>query len=379
MKILIAGAGIGGMALAALLRQRGITTEVFERAPDFNHSGYMISLYPTGSRIFHGLGLMDEFRRISTRMGSYTVCNGHGETVHSYNMGEMLDQYGYPGTLMRGELLGLLRTRCADVPIHFNTKVESFEEREHEVVVRLSDGTKKRGDLVVGADGIHSTLRRQLFGDQPDHDTGWGCWVWTAKNSSRPKSAITEYWGTSRLVGVYPVQHGFGVIGAGPTKLIGPDAMGSDGRRLKGYLSTFGPAIDDLLTELPENLAELFWWKLSDFRSDRWSKGRAVLMGDSACAFLPTAGVGASMALESAAVLADELSRTDAKFIPGALDHYEKRRKKRAEAFQTDSRKMASLMATEFLPMAWGRDQLMKFYTLDMLAKNIFKSLSDPI
>ncbi len=102
-------------------------------------------------------------------------------------------------------------------------------------------------------------------------------------------------------------------------------------------------------------------------------------MGDAACAFLPTAGVGASMALESAAVLADELSRTDAKFVTGALDHYEKRRKKRAEAFQQDSRKLASMMTVESLPMAWGRDQAMKLYTLDMLAKNIFKSLADPI
>ena len=103
------------------------------------------------------------------------------------------------------------------------------------------------------------------------------------------------------------------------------------------------------------------------------------MLGDAARAFLPTAGVGASIALESAAVLDDELSRTDARFLAGALARYEERRKERAEAFQADSRKLASMMMIESVGMSWGRDQLMKFYTLDMLAKNIAQSLAKPI
>lgn len=85
------------------------------------------------------------------------------------------------------------------------------------------------------------------------------------------------------------------------------------------------------------------------------------------------------MALESAAVLDDEPGRTDAHYLPGALSRYEKRRKQRAEKFQQDSRKLASMMAIESAPLAWGRDQIMKFYTLEMLAKNIARSLADPI
>ena len=103
------------------------------------------------------------------------------------------------------------------------------------------------------------------------------------------------------------------------------------------------------------------------------------MLGDAARAFLPTAGVGASIALESAAVLDDELGRTDARFLAGALARYEERRKERAEAFQADSRKLASMMMIESVGMSWGRDQLMKFYTLDMLAKNIAQSLAKPI
>ncbi len=164
------------------------------------------------------------------------------------------------------------------------------------------------------------------------------------------------------------------MVGAGPTKTLGPGAVGRDGRKVREYLGVIGPKIADLVSAIPDDLGELFWWRLSDYRCEQWVSGRVALLGDAACAFLPTAGVGASMALESAAVLNDELSRTDAKFLPAALGHYERRRKRRAEAFQDDSRKLGSMMMLDSAPMAWGRDQLLHFYTLEMLAKSITKA-----
>lgn len=379
MKIIISGAGIGGLALAALLRQRGVEAELFERAPNFGHSGYMLGLYPVGARVLHGLGLMEAFRAISAPFVTYTVCNGHGEPIHAYEIGAMMDRFGYNGCLMRGELLRLLRTRCADVPLHFGTAVTGYAENDEEVTVTLSDGSTRTCDLLIGADGIHSAVRREMFGTHPDHDTGWGCWVWIARSTRRPETDTTEYWGAGRFLGVYPIRGAVGVVAAGLAREIGPEAIGHDGRKVKAHFAPMGTAIADVMAELPDDLGEVFWWPLSDYRSAHWVKGRVALLGDAACAFLPTAGVGASMALESAAVMADELSRTDARFLPGALERYQKRRKSRAEAFQQDSRKLASMMAVTSAPMAWGRDQLMKFYTLDMLAKTIAKSLADPI
>lgn len=379
MKIIIAGAGIGGMALAALLRQRGATAELYERAPNFDHSGYMLGLYPIGVRVLHGLDLIDGFSAASEAMASYTVCNGHGEEIHTYELGPMLDRFGYSGGLMRGELLALLRTRCADVPLHFGTSVTGVEEKGDKVLVTLSNGGQADCDLLVGADGIHSTVRRTLFGEATDHDTGWGCWVWIVRGSPRPPTAVREHWGAGRFLGVYPVKGGLGIVAAAPTRLMGPEAVGRDGTKVKAHFSALGPSVADLLDALPDGLGETFWWKLSDIRSRHWVKGRVALLGDAACAFLPTAGVGASMALESAAVLDDELGRTDARFLPGALARYEARRKPRAETFQDDSRRLASMMMIESTELSWGRDQLMKFYTLDMLAKNIAESLAKPI
>lgn len=379
MKIIISGAGIGGLALAALLRQRGVEAELFERAPNFDHSGYMLGLYPVGARVLHGLGLMDDFLAASVPFVGYTVCNGHGQEIHSYRLDAMMEQFGYSGCLMRGDLLRLLHSRCPDVPLSYNTAVTGYEEAGDTVAVTLSDGTTRTCDLLVGADGIHSAVRRTMFGAHPDHETGWGCWVWIARNTPRPETSTTEYWGAGRFLGIYPIKGAVGVVAAGPTGEIGPEASGRDGRKVKAHFAPMGAAVADVMAELPDDLGDVFWWNLSDYRSPHWVKGRVALLGDAACAFLPTAGVGASMALESAAVMNDELSRTDARYLPGALERYEKRRKVRAEGFQEDSRKLASMMNVTSAPMAWGRDQLMKFYTLDMLAKTIAKSLAEPI
>lgn len=379
MKIIIAGAGIGGMALAALMRQRGIKAELYERASSFEHSGYMLGLYPIGARVLHGLDLMNEFLSASEKMATYTVRNGHGKTMHTYELGPMLDGFGYSGGIMRGELLALLHRRCADVPLRFGTSVTGFEEKGDRIEVRLSDGSTNDCDLLVGADGIHSAVRRQLVGELPDHRTGWGCWAWVVRDTARPPTAVVEHWGAGRFVGLYPIKGGLGVVAAAPARLIGPAAVGHDGARVKAHFAALGEGIADVMSVLPDDLGRTFWWQLSDVRSKSWYRGRTVLLGDAACAFLPTAGVGASMALESAAVLDDELGRTDARFLAGALERYERRRKPRAEAFQDDSRKLASMMMIESTELSWGRDQLMKFYTLDMLAKTIAQSLAEPI
>ncbi|MPZ35090.1 MAG: NAD(P)-binding protein [Rhodospirillales bacterium] len=379
MKIIIAGAGIGGMALAALLRRRGVTAELYERAANFDHSGYMLGLYPIGARVLHGLDLIDDFFATSERMETYTVCNGHGQEIHSYELGQMLDGFGYSGGIMRGELLTLLRKRCEDVPLHFGTSVTGFEQAGDKVEVKLSDGSTNRCDLLVGADGIHSAIRRQLAGELPDHETGWGCWVWIVRDTRRPPTAVVEHWGAGRFLGLYPIKGGLGVVAATPTRIMGPNAVGGDGARVKAHFAVLGEGIADVMAALPDDLGQTFWWQLSDVRAKSWHQGHVALLGDAACAFLPTAGVGASMALESAAVLDDELGRTDARFLPGALARYEMRRKPRADSFQDDSRKLASMMMIESTELSWGRDQLMKFYTLDMLAKTIAQSLAKPI
>jgi 2-polyprenyl-6-methoxyphenol hydroxylase-like FAD-dependent oxidoreductase len=115
---------------------------------------------------------------------------------------------------------------------------------------------------------------------------------------------------------------------------------------------------------------------MADCRSKTWSNGRTVLLGDAAAAFLPTAGVGASAAMDSAAALADELSRADAKHMHYALELFEKRQRHRVETAEKNSRDLSKLMFINSAPGAWARDKLMEFYTLKHLIDDISKVMS---
>lgn len=383
MRILIVGAGISGLALAALLRQRGLSPLVVDRAADFAEAGYMLGLFPMGNRVLHGLGAFDAFLARSEPMDTYEMRNGHGERMQSFDIAAALGRFGVTRQLSRADLLEVLRGAGADVELRMGTKVTGIVEHGEEVEALAGAASLGRFDLVVGADGIHSSVRRFVAGDTEMKPTGWGGWVWWAPSAAAPHRTVTEYWGAGRFVGIYPIRDRIGVIAAGPEDEIGGAALerggGSPARHLAALFGEYRGIARAPFEAMPSDPSSMFFWRLEDCRAERWSRGRVVLMGDSACAFLPTAGVGASMALESAAVLADELGRTDARGLPLALAHYETRRRKRAEGAQTASRRIAQLMFVKSTPVAWGRDQLMKFYSIEEFAREIEKSLSEPI
>lgn len=128
----------------------------------------------------------------------------------------------------------------------------------------------------------------------------------------------------------------------------------------------------DVLKTLDRS-APAVYWPMADIRSDIWSRQRTVLLGDAVAAFLPTAGVGASAAMDSAAALADELSRAGRTHMGYALSLYEKRQRHRVEMAQTNSRKLAKYMFVNSVYGAFLRDQFMRFYTLKQLIGDISK------
>lgn len=378
MKILIVGAGVGGMALAGLLRQRGIECEVIERAAETRDKGHVITLYPMGSRILHGLGAFGSFRERSAPFRKYEVFNGQGELLHAFDLAGIEAEFGYTGQISRGDLVALLHEHAPDVPVRFHTGLGHLEQTADGVEVRYMDGSRKIYDGVVAADGGQSKVRRIVFGEEPDYDMGWGLWVWWT-NASVPPDTVQEYWGKGRFLGTYPTRSAVGAVAAGPTDLVSPGAISSDGRKLREVFRGLNGAAAALAATIPDDLAGMGFWHLGDYRSRRWTHQRVALLGDAACSFLPTAGVGASMALESAAVMAEELTRCDSASLPRAFKLYEKRRRHRAEDAQDESRKLAVWLAAEAAPLVWTRDQFLKLASTDALARTVSRSLSEPI
>lgn len=378
MKILIVGAGIAGMTLAALLKHLPCEVTLIERASDFEQAGYMLGLYALGHRVLYGLDLHRAFERESIECRHYQAYDDRGERLADWSLEPISGKYGPLLSCTRPQLVALLQTAVSG-QVRFGCQVTEIEtDAEDAVTVRFDDGRQQSYDLVVAADGIGSQVRQRVFGEQPRFDTGWGGWVWWAPETICPAQTFVEYWGAGRFLGAYPTRRGVGIFAGAP---LAEDFVARAGRqaRLQAHFAGMGQRMERILASLPADQEELFFWHLSDVRSQAWIHRRVVLLGDAAAGFLPTAGIGASMAMESAAVLADELSRTDVQYLDQALQHYVQRRRARVEAIQDDSRRLARIMFVKSTPLAAVRNLAAHFISLETAMGAIVRAFEQPL
>lgn len=377
LRTLIVGGGVAGLTLAALLRQRGEAPVIIEREPELANTGYMLGLYPIGSRVLHGLDLYDRYRAESVTMRHYRIGNRKGEIVRSYSLQKVTQRFGPIQGIRRGTLIELLRTRSEDLPIYFETTVTALEQQSEEVKVTFSDGSSSRFDVVVAADGLHSDLRSMVLaeGEYAYRDTGWGGWVFWANPERAPLDTYTEYWGAGRFLGLYPVKDRLGIFLGGPVDTVKEKGFEPFAKEVADGFQPEAPGVA-ALRDRPD---DSFFWNFHDCRSRQWHQGRVVLLGDAAVGFLPTAGVGASMAMESAAALSDVLSRTSAERVEQGLALYEERHRRRVERAQTSSRQMGRMMFLESSLLARARNAMLSFYTVDQLVQSIADIMEEPV
>jgi FAD-dependent urate hydroxylase len=357
MRVLIVGGGVAGLALAAMLARQGRAPVVAEKAASYGDSGYGISLYPFGSAVLHGIGAYPGFAAASVELKTYEIAGRRGRVIRSVDFARVMAAYGPTYMTARGTLIGLLREAGGErVNLRLGTTVRALREAGPEVEASLSDGSTARFDLVVGCGGIHSVTRELLFGPQPGVDTGWVGWTWWGRAGIFPPETVRELWLPGALFGAYPVPGRAMYLIAVPGATAPADGLSQTEviARLRGALGE-AAAIPEIGAALAE-ASQLWPWRLRDVRSRRLRQGRVVLCGDAGTAFLPTAGVGASAALRSAAALADELSRADARLVPLALDHYLERTARPVRAHQRDSRRLARAMFLQSDALCRGRD-----------------------
>ena len=379
MRILIVGGGVAGLTLAALLHQRGLAPTVIEKVEAYGGAGYVLSLYPLGNRVLHGLGLYGRFEEASVLLKTYVVHGGRGRRLNAFDVAAWLEPYGQARTLMRADLLDVLRSFGGGIPIKMGCTVDGLEQTEDEIHVTFSDGSRASYDLVVGADGIHSRMRRLLFGEVPLRHTGWSGLGWWFDPGGLPHERVEEFWGAGRFFGVYPAKDRVACYAALPFAGGADEPVQARRERLRKAFGDHGSGrVKSVLDRLDE-VKRIDPTALADLDIPRWHEGRVLLIGDASAAFLPTAGVGASMAMESAAVLADELSRTTARHVPNAIDLFVKRRRERVDAIQTESRRVLRLMAVRSPLSAAARDLAMRFVDERRMFRSISSRLEQPI
>jgi 2-polyprenyl-6-methoxyphenol hydroxylase-like FAD-dependent oxidoreductase len=310
---------------------------------EYADAGYTIGLWPAGSRILKGLKLFTKLCDVGVECSRYIIANEGGDTLHSFSFEPLAKRYGPLIDLSRLQLIELLRSAVDEQRLRFGVTVRRVAETPDGVVAEFDDGSADVFDVVVGCDGIRSGVRQLTFGDIHVDYSGVAGWAFWLPPDFVPPPEIVEYWGAGKFVGMYPARRRFCAVIAMHCPLGTPDPVETRADRARTAFAGFGGIVPWVLRELPEP-ERMVRVDFSDIRTDEWARGRVVLIGDAAHAMLPTAGMGASMAMESAAVLAEALCRTDSKFLAGCLRQYAAHRRARVDRIQAQSRRIARVM-----------------------------------
>jgi len=372
LDILIVGAGVAGLTCGGLLERQGVNPVIVEKVEEetFNTSGYMLGLLPLGGRVLNALDAREAYFQDSIQMESYEIHDQHGKLVKGYPLDFINEKFGSYRGITRTRLIDILLNKNKQADIRYGTTVKELNHRPDGVEVTFSDDRRARFDIVIVADGIHSETRSKILTEDEFSykDTGWGGWVtWL---DMEPISAYKEYWGAGTFLGLYPVGDNIGVFLGGPVKEI-------QDQGLEAFIGQVRDQIDDECT-LPHqaldsyNLQEdPFFWEFHDCRSDVWYKNNTVLLGDAATGFLPTAGVGAFMAMDSAAALVDELTRVDKNHLDYGLNLFTERQKERVERAQKDSRELGKMMFIDSAIVSGIRNKFLPFYSLQRMLSDL--------
>ncbi|HEX8263859.1 MAG TPA: FAD-dependent monooxygenase, partial [Pyrinomonadaceae bacterium] len=302
MKVLIVGAGIGGLAAAIALQKVGFEVEVYEAAPVLREIGAGISLWSNATAVLENLGLLDEAVEKSAVLSVLKIKNETGELLMKAEIGKYR-----PASICihRADLIDLLQRNCAPKTIRSGKTFERLEQNENGVNAFFADGTTANGDVLIGADGINSRVRAQIKGNSKPIYRGYAVWrgIIEFNENGFEANTATETWGAGKRFGLAPVGknrfYWYATNNQPEGSILAPP------ERKAQMLEFFGEWHAPIPQIVEAAAAEDI---LHNDCYDRppesgWSKNRVCLTGDAAHPTTPNMGQGGCLALEDAVVL----------------------------------------------------------------------------
>src|SRR4051812_30287302 len=371
LRIAIVGAGIGGLSLALALREQGLAADVYEQAAELTEIGAAIALSANATREYARLGLLDELGAASitpTELIYRHWRDGSRIAAHPVADGDTyVNRLGAPYLgIHRADLQKTLSGAVGVENLHLGCRLVNLVEDAHSVVLEFANGRVERADIVVGADGVRSTVRRWVTGADDAVYSGTSAFrgiVPTDNLPSLPDPHAIQFW-------------------MGPDAHLLHYAIGGAGESVNFFAVVETPRIwlhegsvaqvhEDVpvasfrgwhpaVTEMIRAAESPIRWGLFTVRPLlRWYRGRVVILGDAAHGMLPHQGQGANTSIEDAFALARFLAETEQDDLESTFSRYQVMRRARTRAIQRSSWVTSSLLHLPDGPAAAARNQKM--------------------
>ena len=335
MRVLISGAGIGGLAAALALLRHGIDVDVYEQAAELKEVGAGVQLAANGTRVLYALGVGEELKALSCEAQGKEIRHWKtGETWKLFDLGPVsIERYGFPYfTVYRPDLLGVLANavrRLKPTAIHLGARCTGFTQ-DGQVTLEL-DGAHVKGDVLIGADGVHSRVRQALFGADKPAFTGVIAWRGIVPMERLPRHMarmVGSNWvGPGGHVVHYPLRAGRLMNFVGALERADWQIESWSARGTKEEIAAdFRGWHEDIQAFVAGIETPYKWALMVRAPLQRWTVGRVTLLGDAAHSMLPFLAQGAIMAIEDGYVLARCLAQFG---LEEGLKHYEAARLER--------------------------------------------------
>lgn len=360
LNITIIGAGIGGLAAALALRRRGAQVTVLEQAEAVSEAGAGLQITPNGLSVLRALDLHDELAWCSQRAKA-VVLRSHGQGREVLRLD--LDQYAADLRyyfVHRADLIRILANAARDVGVQVRLlqKVQRVEWNPKPVVY-LANGAQCGGDLVIGADGLHSKARKALNQVGQPFFTGQVAWRAIVPNHAKLPAEAQVFMGPGQHLVAYPLRDGslVNLVAVQERRAWAEEGWNikDDPANLRRAFSKFGGQAHGLLSQVDD---VALWGLFRHPVASHWHMGAVALLGDAAHPTLPFMAQGGNLALEDAWVLADALEDSSGG-IPEALAAYQLRRRDRVVKVV----RAASRNAWKYhlrAPLSWPAHQILK-------------------
>ena len=353
-RILIVGGGIGGLTAAIALRRRGFAPELVERAASWRAIGTGIVIQPNAMKLLRELEVASHLEAAGAAVRWFQFLNRKGEILCEIDLTELWSSVGSGVAIERGELQKALLREVDGARCLLGVAVTSLSQREGSVSVGFSDGTSANYDLVIGADGIGSTVRALAIGAIALRYCGQAAWRAIAPIRRKNADEIQFWLGEGSFFTTYAVS-AERTYGCAYVAEAAPSHTSVEKRltRFRDCFADFGEPVRAFLESLTHD-DQIHCSALELVELPKWRKDRVLLIGDAAHASSPMMGQGGCMAVEDAAVLAELLETSTS--IDAALDAFSPRRRPRVDWIQAQSDKLAR----DALAPAAARDPVIK-------------------